>query len=80
MTPSIEQLKWRHKLITTLLENLDNEVQYEMKVQTVMVNNSTNISYSSNHLSLSTKKTTTYDDYNPGVFFFLNEAKARTNL
>jgi len=28
-----------------------------MKVQTVMVNNSTNISYSSNHLSLNTKKT-----------------------
>lgn len=81
MTPSIEQLKWRHKLITTLLENLDNEVQYEMKVQTVMVNNSTNISYSSNHLSLSTKKNpTTYDDYNPGVFFFFNEAKAKTNL
>ena len=40
MTPSIEQLKWRHILITTLLENLDNEVQYEMKVQIVMVNNS----------------------------------------
>jgi hypothetical protein len=34
MTPSIEQLKWRHILITTLLENLDNEVQYEMKVVT----------------------------------------------